>query len=74
MKKRTKRPGKQTSARVSTIAATYLRAIARGGRLYWDGTGKSDATRFVAILAASCLSQDETPGQKPKAKKRARRR
>lgn len=53
---------KQTSSRVSTIAAHGL----RGGRL---------TKRQVQIVCASVLAQDETPGQprKPKAKKRAAR-
>ncbi len=67
------RPRKQTSSRVSTLAARLMRRAEAGDRFYVADHIKPwrDITRDVLMLCASALSQDETSGQ---AKKRKRRR
>lgn len=49
---------KETSARVSSIAAKYINL--QSGDLLDDNYAEE-----IRTLAASCLSQDETPGQQP---------
>lgn len=55
---------KQTSSRVSTIAAKVLRAKPRtvgdASEAYFN-----ELLADAKILAGSCMSQDETPGQGP---------
>jgi len=48
-----KAPAKQTTPPVSTLAAKVMK-------------GKKPTPKEVLSLAASVLSQDETPGQKPR--------
>lgn len=60
------RAKKQTSSRVSRIAARILATTPRAKLWVFR---VSD----VRALAASCLSQDETRGQQAKSKRRARK-
>ena len=70
-----KRPRKQSSARVSTIAAKLMsmlgkrresRVMLYGLNSYGAEVAEADVTNWVRTLAASALSQDETPGQQGK--------
>ena len=71
-----KRPRKQSSARVSSIAARML-GLCRRGEIWWSSSnpyaGRQEVQigRAVEALAASVLSQDEQPGQQ---RKRGRKR
>jgi hypothetical protein len=58
---------KETSSRVSTIAANILqREPARGiASPEANFTAYNALLEKAKILAASCMSQDETPGQQP---------
>ena len=63
---------KQTSDKLSKIAATYIRLgdralheyVQGGGKLKLTGIGWSQFADDVRSLAASVLSQDEVKGQK----------
>ncbi len=70
---------KETSSRVSTLAAKLLRSIRGKDRVvhYWCNAygadiAENDITRQVKQLCASLISQDETPGQAKK-KRRGRK-
>lgn len=63
------RPRKQTSPRVSTLAAYWLDQCKGLRPHYWTAI----TARELKVLCASLLSQDEIRGQaKPKAKGRKR--
>lgn len=71
---------KQTSDRVSRIAARVMKLLGKPGQsaveLLWlnrngDVMCVKPITSYVRTLAASCLSQDETKG--PRRRKKARK-
>ena len=69
-------PRKQSSTRVSSLAASWLRvvrAFAKEHGKQWQEQAMTIRASHLASLCASVLSQDETRGQKPKRRKRARK-
>lgn len=72
----TKRPKKQTSSRVSTIAGRVMRNM-RSARAngFKSGDWVGVRMRDAVALAASALSQDEVKGQRaPKKRRKAKSR